>query len=367
MRSPSRLSRKTGVREMSFLDPRFSSLEEYTPGEQPKDTVYTKLNTNESPYPAGPKVVEALTDSEKARRLRLYSDPDSAKLKLALAERYGVTPRNIFVSNGSDDILNFAFFAFGHDGVMFPRTSYGFYKVFGQLHGRDCELVPLTDDFRVDPQDYLNAGKMVVIANPNAPTGRTISLEDIGNICASNPDHVVLIDEAYVDFGAESCVPLTQKYENLLVAQTFSKSRSLAGARLGYAIGSQTVISDLEKIKYSTNPYNVNSLTAAAGIAALSEEEYYKANAAKIMETRARSTERFQELGFRVVPSLANFIFVSSDKIDGGKLYEELKKRRVLIRHWNDPLIENWNRVTIGTPEEMDVLFTEIENILKEA
>jgi histidinol-phosphate aminotransferase len=352
---------------MTFLDPRFSSLEEYTPGEQPKDTVYTKLNTNESPYPAGPKVVEALTDPEKARRLRLYSDPDSAALKKALADRYDVTERNVFVSNGSDDILNFAFFAFGHDGVMFPRTSYGFYQVFGQLHGRDCERVPLTEDFRIRPEDYMNAGKMVVIANPNAPTGRTISLEDIGKICETNPDHVVLIDEAYVDFGAESCVPLTKKYENLLVAQTFSKSRSLAGARLGYAIGSKTVISDLEKIKYSTNPYNVNSLTAAAGIAALSEEDYYKENARKIMATRKASTERFEKLGFQVIPSLANFIFVSSDKIDGGKLYEELKNRKVLIRHWNDPLIENWNRVTIGKPEEMDILFKEIEDILKEA
>ncbi len=351
---------------MTFLDPRFSSLEEYTPGEQPKDTVYTKLNTNESPYPAGPAVVKALGDPEKAKRLRLYSDPDSAGLKKALAERYGKTVRNIFVSNGSDDILNFAFFAFGHDGVMFPRTSYGFYKVFGQLHGRDCTLVPLKEDFSIDPEDYMNAGKMVVIANPNAPTGRTISLEEIGKICASNPQHVVLIDEAYVDFGAESCVPLTDKYENLLVAQTFSKSRSLAGARLGYAIGSQQVISDLEKIKYSTNPYNVNSLTSAAGIAALSEDEYYQENCRKIMATREKSTERFRQLGFTVVPSLANFIFVRSEEVGGKELYEELKARRVLIRHWDDPLIEDWNRVTIGTPEEMDVLFSAIGEILKE-
>lgn len=351
---------------MSFLDPRFQSLKEYTPGEQPKDVVYTKLNTNESPYPPGRKTIEILCDPERIRRLRLYCDPDAMNLKKALADHYGKKPENIFVSNGSDDILNFAFFAFGQDGVMFPETSYGFYSVFGELHGRDCVKVPLTDDFRILPEDYENAGKLVVIANPNAPTGRTLSLEEISRIAETNPDHVVLIDEAYVDFGAISCVPLTEKYENLLVAQTFSKSRSLAGARLGFAIGSKQVISDLEKIKYSTNPYNVNSLTQAAGIAALSEEEYYQNNVEEIMRTRAYATGRFKELGFAVIPSLANFLFVKSDCISGDDLYRKLKERRILIRHWNTEKIKDWNRVTIGTPKEMDILFTAIEEILKE-
>lgn len=351
----------------SFLNQKYRSLEEYTPGEQPKDTVYTKLNTNESPYPAGPKTVQAVCDQLQARRLRLYSDPDAVKLKDKLAERYGVTRRNIFVSNGSDDILNFAFLSFGEDGVLFPEISYGFYEVFAELHGVNYTKVPLRAGFTIDPEDYRNAGKLVVIANPNAPTGRVITLDDIRMICETNPEHVVLIDEAYVDFGAESAVALVQDYENLIVCQTFSKSRSLAGARLGYAIGSETVIADLEKIKYSTNPYNVNTVSAAAGTAALDEADYYRENCTKIQETREEAVKVFEELGFAVVPSLANFLFVSSERVDGKVLYEKLKERKILIRHFDySPKVTNWNRVTIGTPEEMQVLFGGIREILAE-
>ena len=350
----------------SFLDRRFDSLEEYTPGEQPKDTVYTKLNTNESPYPPGPETIRAVTDLELAGRLRLYSDPDSVKLKDALAERYGVLCENVFVSNGSDDILNFAFMAFGQDGVAFPSVSYGFYEVFGALHGRECEMIPLKDGFIIDPDDYRDKGKMVVLANPNAPTGRALTPDQIAGIAAGNPEHIVVVDEAYVDFGTESCVPLTKEYDNVLVVQTFSKSRSLAGARLGFAVASAPVIADLEKIKYSTNPYNVNSISCAAGVAAISEDEYYQANCRRIMETREWAVEEFKKLGFDVVPSLANFIFVTSGRIGGEELYLRLKERKILIRHFDNPDRCEYNRVTIGTPEEMRILLDAVAEILGE-
>lgn len=347
-----------------FLHSRFASLDAYTPGEQPKDTVYTKLNTNESPYPPGPKTVAAVRDAQRAARLRLYCDPDSTILKDALAARYGVARQNVFVSNGSDDILNFAFLAFGERGVKFPAITYGFYPVFAALHGISATKPSLREDFSIDPSDYYGNDALVVMANPNAPTGRELSQEEIEGILQANPDQVVVIDEAYVDFGATSSVPLTEKYDNLLVVQTFSKSRSLAGARLGFAIGAEPLIADLETIKYSTNPYNVNSISAAAGAAALSEEAYYRENCRRIMATREQAVARLMRLGFRVVPSVANFLFVTSAEIGGQALYEELKKRRILIRHFDNSAICEYNRITIGTEEEMEALFAAIGEIL---
>ena len=347
-----------------FLNSIYQTLDAYTPGEQPKDGAYIKLNTNESPYPAGPATVKAVTDARQAARLRLYCDPDAVALKDALAERYGVKRSNVFVSNCSDDILNFSFMAFAQDGVLFPEITYGFYPVFGDLHGVEYTRVPLKEGFFVDPEDYKGKGKMIVLANPNAPTGRALGLDVIAEFCESDPDHVILIDEAYIDFGGISAVPLTAKYENLLVVQTFSKSRSLAGARLGYAIASETLINDLERIKYSTNPYNVNTVSAAAGTAALSEPEYYRENCRKIMETREYSAGRLKELGFEVIPSVANFLFVSNPKIDGKEFYLELKERRILIRHFDNPAITQYNRITVGTREEMDQLFAAIRDIL---
>jgi histidinol-phosphate aminotransferase len=350
----------------TYLDDRFGALEEYTPGEQPKDTVYIKLNTNESPYEPGPATVAAVTDAAAATRLRLYSDPDSTALKQAIGRLYGVKSSNVFVSNGSDDILNFAFMGFCQQGVLFPEISYGFYEVFAQLHGTDFVKVPLREGFIIDPGDYMGKNKTVVIANPNAPTGRTISLEDIGRIARSNAGRLVLIDEAYVDFGGTTAVGLTAEFENLLVVQTFSKSRSLAGARLGFAIGSETIIRDLEKIKFSTNPYNVNSVTAAAGVAAIGENDYYMENCRRIQETREWTVDKLAALGFQVIPSLANFIFVKSDVVDGERLYLELKKRRILVRHFAGGTISQYNRITIGTRAEMEKLIEEIDSIRKE-
>jgi len=348
-----------------FLNSKYTELEVYTPGEQPRDMKYIKLNTNESPYPPSPAVL-AVVNADQAELLRLYSDPECKNLKNSIAKLYGVNPENIYLSNGSDDILNFAFMAFTEGGkAAFPEISYGFYKVFAQLYGIECRKIPLREDFSIDPEDYCGLGSFIVIANPNAPTGRTISLEDIEKILRTNPDNVVVIDEAYVDFGGQSCYPLIKKYKNLLVVQTFSKSRSMAGARLGFAFADEELIADLKRIKFSTNPYNVNRLTLAAGEAAINENDYYMENCRRIMATRDRTTAELEKLGFTVIPSKANFIFAKSDKIGGQELYEELKKRRILIRHFSDPKIADYNRITIGTDDEMTILVNTIKNILE--
>lgn len=346
-----------------FLNAQFQALEAYTPGEQPRDMQYIKLNTNESPYPPAPSVVSAMT-AEQVELLRLYSDPTAKGLKEKLAGLYGVKPENIFVSNGSDEILNFSFMAFGGKGVVFPDISYGFYPVYGDLYQLDYREIPLKEDFSVDYRDYCGVNKMVVIANPNAPTGMTISVAQIEEILKSNPDSLVLIDEAYVDFGGESCYPLIEKYDNLLVVRTFSKSRTMAGARLGYAIGAAGIIADLEKIKYSTNPYNVNRLSMLLGEATVDAEPYYQEKCAAIIKTRNWTKVRLQELGFEVLPSSSNFLFARTSQMDGGVLYLELKKRGILVRHFTKERICQFNRITIGTPEQMAKLIDTVKEIL---
>ena len=349
-----------------YLIDQYQSLEVYTPGEQPQDMQYVKLNTNESPYPPSPAVLEAA--AQEAGRLQLYSDPVCADLRDAIAGLYGVKRENVYVSNGSDDILNFAFMAFAGKGgkAYFPDISYGFYRVYGDLYGADYTTIPLKADFTVDPSDYYDKDGMVVLANPNAPTGIALSRAEIEGIVAANPGQVVLIDEAYVDFGAQSVVDLTARYDNLLVVQTFSKSRSMAGARLGFAIANAGLIADLDRIKYSTNPYNVNRMTLAAGAAAIRDNDFYMACCRRIEATRADTVARLEALGFQVLPSSANFVFAKSDRIDGGALYRELKKRGVLVRHFEAARIRDFNRITIGTPEQMDVLIAKIKEILGE-
>lgn len=347
-----------------YLKECFRALEEYTPGEQPKDGEYIKLNTNESPFPPAPSVIEALGNKD-IENLRLYSDPTMSVLKGKLAGLYGVKSENIYLSNGSDDILNFAFMAFADKGAVFPEITYGFYSVFSELHGIDYETIPLTDDFTVDYKDYLNKNKLIVIANPNAPTGNFRPLWEIEEIIKSNPDSVVVIDEAYVDFGGESAYPLINKYDNLLVVRTFSKSRCMAGARLGYAIASEGIISDLEKIKYSTNPYNINRLTATLGEATVDAEEYYMEKCQEIIRVREYTKEKLEALGFEVLPSKANFLFAKHRDFDGEKLYLELKSRHILVRHFSNPLINQFNRITIGTQEQMDSLLGALKEILK--
>ena len=347
-----------------FLNEKFRSLEAYTPGEQPRDMKYIKLNTNESPFPPSEAVLDAV-NTDEVSKLRLYPDPEGKELKCALAELYGVNKENVFISNGSDEILNFSFMAFfDKKGVLFPSISYGFYKVYADLYALDYKMVDLCEDFSINYKDYVGASRNVVIANPNAPTGMTITLDEIEQIVKSNPDNIVLIDEAYVDFGGESCIPLTKKYDNLLVCCTYSKSRSLAGARLGFAIGNSEIIADLEKIKYSTNPYNINRLTMVAGLAAVKDNDYYMNNCRVIEENREFTKKELEALGFSVLPSKANFIFAKSDEIDGEKLYLELKARGILVRHFTSEKIKNYNRITIGTIDDMRALVAAVSDIL---
>lgn len=346
-----------------FKDPRFLGLKEYTPGEQPQDKSYIKLNTNESPFPPSPGVLEAI-NREEVKKLCLYCDPECTELKAEIAKVYGVRPQNVFVSNGSDEILNFAFMLYGRNGAVFPDITYGFYKVFGDLYGIDYEEKPLKNDLTVDLEDYKNTGRFTVLANPNAPTGIALGLDEIEEIVASNSDNVVLIDEAYIDFGGKSCYKLIEKYKNLIVCQTFSKSRSMAGARLGFCFASEELIKDLELIKYSTNPYNINRLTQVAGAAAMRENGYYTENCKKIIETREYTVKELERLGFEVLPSKANFVFARHPEISGNDYYLKLKENGVLVRHFTSPRIADFNRITIGSIEQMRIFVEKTERIL---
>ncbi|QHI73124.1 histidinol-phosphate transaminase [Aminipila terrae] len=350
-----------------FLNNKYLTLDTYTPGEQPQDMQYIKLNTNESPFPPAPNVLKAI-NSREIENLRLYSDPECQNLREKLAGLYGVSSDQVYLSNGSDDILNFAFMAFSGNGTQaaFPDISYGFYKVFANLQGTQYTEIPLKEDFSIDYQEYCNLDKFIVIANPNAPTGLTLSISEIERILKSNPNHVVVIDEAYVDFGAESCYPLINRYENLLVVQTFSKSRSMAGARLGFALGPKELIADLNKIKYSTNPYNVNRMTLLAGEATIDANDYYLEKCKVIAQNRDYTTKELEKQGFKVLPSKANFILVKYEGIEGKFIYEQLKKSGILIRHFSTFRIKDYNRITIGTKEQMNVFLREVNKIVSE-
>lgn len=349
-----------------FFSPKYSSLTPYTPGEQPQERKYLKLNTNESPFPPSPLAQRLARDA--AGDCQLYSDPECRALVNTAAESFGVEKENLLFTNGSDEILNFAFMAFcdSEHPAVFPNITYGFYPVFAELNNIPYEEIPLKDDFSIDINDYIGINKTIFIANPNAPTGIALSKADIEKIVASNPDNVVVVDEAYVDFGAESSLSLTKKYDNVLVCQTFSKSRSLAGARLGFGIGSKALINDLNTIKYSTNPYNINRMTMAAGIGALCDEEYFEKNCLKIAENREQTVRELQKLGFWVTDSKANFIFAKSDKIGGKELYLSLKEKGVLIRHFETPLLKDYNRITVGSKEQMEGFIKTVWEILEE-
>lgn len=349
-----------------FLSPRFSALEEYIPGEQPRGFDYVKLNTNESPFPPSPLVISRINDAEVSN-LKLYPDPECKELREKLADYYGFERENIVLGNGSDEILSMAFMAFcdSSTGCVFPNISYGFYKVYADLYGVDYTEIPLKEDFSINAADYFATGRNVVIANPNAPTGMSLSSEKIEEIIKTNPDRVVLIDEAYVDFGGKSVVELVHKYDNLLVVRTFSKSRSLAGARLGFGIASKEIIADLEKIRFSNNPYNINRLTLTAGIASVEDDTYFKGNIQKIINTRSRTAENLKKRGFTVLDSDANFVFAKHGCMGGRELYMELKARGVLVRHFDKPLIGDYLRITIGTDDQMEKLIGALDDILK--
>ena len=343
---------------------RFDRLTPYTPGEQPVDKQYIKLNTNESPFPPSDKAIAAA--EAELRTLQLYPDPTCGKLRAALAERYGVTPDGVMVTNGSDEALSFAFMAYGDGGVAYPDITYGFYRVFADLYGLDAVEIPLREDFTIDVEQYKGLGRTLFIANPNAPTGIPLTLNEIEAIVAANPHNVVVIDEAYVDFGGDSAVPLTAKYQNLLVVGTFSKSRSMAGARLGYAIACPALIADLETLRYSTNPYNVNRLTLAAGLGQLADEETTRRNCQTIMENREYTAAALTAMGFSVIPSRANFLFATCPRIGGEDLYRQLKERGILVRHFGTQRLTDYNRITIGNREQMEALLSAVKSILEE-
>lgn len=354
------------MKKSPYLSEKYRSLSAYVPGEQPKDKRYIKLNTNESSYPPSDGVRAVMTP-DAANTLALYPDPEATALRAALADGFGVGAENVTVSNGSDDILNFVFMAYGPDrGAAFPDITYGFYQVFCELHGIDYKKVPLKNDFTVDPDDYMGCGRLIVIANPNAPTGLALPLCEIERIVSENTDSVIVIDEAYVDFGGESAVPLTKKYKNLIVIGTFSKSRSLAGARLGYAVADETLISDLTLLKYSTNPYDVDSITQRIGAAAVADDAYYKANCRRIIETREEFTQSLCGMGFEVLPSKTNFVFARHPDVCGEAIYRKLRERGVLVRHFDSPRIKEYNRITIGTESDMKTVAAVISEIVRE-
>ncbi len=349
-----------------FFSEKHKTLVPYVPGEQPKDMQYIKLNTNESPFPPAPEAIAKA--AEAAGRLQLYCDPECRELTTLVAKRYGVAYENVLMTNGSDEILNFAFMAFcdkDHPAV-FPSITYGFYAVFAEINNIPYEEVTLNGDFSINVEDYIGINKNIFIANPNAPTGIALSRDEIERIVASNPDNVVVIDEAYVDFGGESCISLIQKYDNLLVTQTFSKSRSMAGARLGYGIGCAALIGDLNTIKYSTNPYNVNAMTQAAGIGTVLCDGYSVKNCQTVIENRMFAAQELAKMGFEMTDSKTNFIFARHPSIDGQTLYEKLRARGILVRHFSKPLIAQYNRITVGTREQMQALIDAIRNILEE-
>lgn len=349
-----------------FFSKKYAALIPYVPGEQPKDLQYVKLNTNESPFAPPLSVVEAA--KEEVARAHLYSDPKCTQLVEKAAEVWGVKTSQILMTNGSDEILNFAFMAFcdKEHPIVFPDITYGFYSVFADLNGIPYRTIPLKEDFSLDYRDYVGLGQNIVIANPNAPTGLALKRAEVEEIVRSNPDNVVIIDEAYVDFGGESCVPLVEKYDNLLVTQTFSKAWSLAGARLGIGIGSEALIADLNTIKYSTNPYNVNRATMAAGYAALCEKEYFQNNCKTICQTRAHVTAELQKMGFEVLDSKTNFVFAKCARLDGESFYKKLKERGILVRHFSGERIKEYNRITIGTKAQMEEFLKATKEILNE-
>lgn len=349
-----------------FFSAKFDALTPYTPGEQPRDQLYIKLNTNESPFPPSPKAqARAAAELDK---LQLYSDPTCANLVAEAAKVLGVAEDEILFSNGSDEVLNFAFMAFCDENcpAIFPDITYGFYKVFAKLNGIPYQEIPLKEDYSLDISDYFGKKATIFIANPNAPTGLYLSLGQIEDILKANPDNVVVIDEAYIDFGGESAIPLTKKYDNLLVVQTFSKSRSLAGGRLGFAVGCRELIQDLNTIKYSTNPYNVNRMTMAAGVGALEDDAYFRSNCQAIMDNRTWTTAELDALSFDTLPSLTNFIFTKNNAIPGKMLYQKLKERGILVRHFDTPRLTDHVRVTIGSKEQMAAFIRATKEILEE-
>lgn len=341
------------------------NIEPYVPGEQSKDKDIVKINANENPYPPSPKAAEVLKSFD-TNKLRFYPSANSTKLKEAIAKYYKVDVSNVFVGNGSDDVLAVAFQSFfnSEKPIVYPDLTYSFYPVWCSLFGIKYKNYPVGDDFRINPEDYKEKNGGVVIPNPNAPTSLGEGLDFVEKILNYNQDSVVIIDEAYVDFGGTSSIPLIDKYENLLVTGTFSKSRSLAGLRIGFAIGSKALIDVMEAVKNSYNSYTVDSLSIEMGVASIEDDEYFKSTCKKVIKTRERVTLELKKLGFDVLDSQTNFIFATHNKHNMKSLFEYLKTQKVFIRYFSLPRIENYVRITIGTNEEMDIFLEKTKEFI---
>lgn len=337
----------------------------YIPGEQPKQKDIIKLNTNENPYPPAPGV-QQLIASFDYDALRLYPDTDSTELTKELAAYYHLRPSQIFVGVGSDDVLCMAFLTFFNSDkpILFPDITYSFYDVWADLYRIPYKVCPLDDEFKIVPTDYMQENGGIVIANPNAPTGILESVDNIEKIIKANPDAIVIVDEAYIDFGGTSCLPLLEKYDNLLVVQTFSKSRSMAGMRIGFAMGNEKLIGYLNDAKFSFNSYTMNRPSQVFGVEAVRDDAYFKACNEKIIATRERTKAKLQELGFSFPDSKTNFIFATHESIPAKQIFEALKAKNIFVRHWNKPRISNYLRISIGTDEQMDILFAALKEII---
>ncbi|WP_436913881.1 histidinol-phosphate transaminase [Acinetobacter schindleri] len=352
--------------QMRFWSPEVRELEPYTPGEQPKIQNLLKLNTNENPYPPSPKVVEAVQKvlANGADVLRLYPDPDASELKQAIAKQQSVPVEQVFVGNGSDEVLAHIFKAFFVQELplLYPDITYSFYPVYSQFFGVKTKVLPLNDDFEIVVDDYKQPNGGIIITNPNAPTSIALGLSAIEEVLQANPNSVVVIDEAYVDFGAESAVSLVEKYDNLVVCQTTSKSRSLAGLRVGFAIAQPHLIAALEAVKNSFNSYPMDRFAIAAAVASFEDQAYFEAQNAKVIASREKLTARLKELGFKVLPSAANFIFASLPSKDAGELAAELREHGIIVRYFNKPRINQFLRITIGTDEQNQRLTDTLKN-----
>ena len=336
----------------------------YTPGEQPQDQKYVKLNTNESPFPPSQKAMEYM--QEHMRSLNLYPDPTAEELRRAVAMHCQALKDMVIMGNGSDELLYFAFKAFGDakKPIVTADITYGCYPVFAAALGLELQEVPLDDTLGIRVEDYDAKHGVIVIANPNAPTGRCLKMAEIDRLACAHPDDVIIVDEAYIDFGGQSVLPLTRKYDNLIVVQTFSKSRSMAGARLGFAVGDKRLIADMETVRNSFNPYNINSMTMSLGLGTLADRNYMLANCRTIMKNRDYTVTELMKLGFTVLESKANFVFAKHASMGGKELYETLKAKGVLVRYFGKERIRDYVRISIGTREQMDALLDTLKGIL---
>lgn len=348
-----------------FWNDKIKSISPYVPGEQPKDKKYIKLNTNENPYPPSPNVIKSVKSMD-IKSMRLYPDPDVTLLKDEIAKYFNLTKEQIFVGNGSDEILAFIFMAFFNkqDKVYYPDITYSFYPVYSDLFDLTEVQIPLDSNFEIKIEDYFGLDGHIIITNPNAPTSIALTLDKIESIIVNNPNNLVVVDEAYVDFGAESAVKLVDKYSNLLVVQTFSKSRSYAGMRLGYALGNSNIIEGLERLKFSFNSYTINRISIESGIESFRDEEYFQECRRKIMNTRDYTTTELEKLGFNVLDSKSNFLFISHITANASDLYQKLRDNGILVRYFSKPKIDNFLRVTIGTDEEMQEFIAKLQKII---